>query len=152
VDAADAIAGLERISKAINLATRLAVSDGMKLTQKLARANAPMGTRSGSTPGALRRSILGKGPTPDGLATWTGKMGPTVIYGRIRELGGMIVPTHAPILHWVNNAGNSVYAMHSDQKLGSSSKPYLKPAVMVVRTRFQAMAERRWAVALLAGK
>lgn len=62
-------------------------------------AHAPVGVGGNSTnaPGDLRRSIIVTGPVPapDG---WAGEVGPTMIYGRQRELGGPIFPKSASAL------------------------------------------------------
>jgi phage gpG-like protein len=39
--------------------------------------------------GTLRRSITVKGPHPLGLGRWEAQIGPTAVYGRIQELGGV---------------------------------------------------------------
>jgi phage gpG-like protein len=38
--------------------------------------------------GKLRQSVTVKGPTPAGKNSWEAQIGPTMIYGRIQELGG----------------------------------------------------------------
>jgi len=52
-------------------------------------------------------------------------VGPTVIYGRIRELGGTIRPVFKRWLRWMNDAGEYVFAKVSVQV----PRPYLRPAV-----------------------
>lgn len=57
----------------------------------------PRGTPTPSAPGeppslvtgTLRRSITVKGPTPLGRGRWEAQIGPTAVYGRIQELGGV---------------------------------------------------------------
>ncbi|MFD0393333.1 hypothetical protein ACFQ3Z_15995 [Streptomyces nogalater] len=39
--------------------------------------------------GTLRRSITVKGPAPLGTGRWAASIGPTAVYGRIQELGGV---------------------------------------------------------------
>ena len=51
-------------------------------------------------------------------------IGPTVIYGRIQELGGIILPVHAKILSWVDN-GVRIFA----KRVQIPARPYLRPAV-----------------------
>lgn len=51
-------------------------------------------------------------------------VGPTVVYGRIHELGGEIVPVTAKFLSWVNDAGERIFA----KKVIMPARPYLRPA------------------------
>lgn len=51
-------------------------------------------------------------------------VGPTVIYGRIQELGGVILPVHAKLLSWVDN-GKRIFA----KRVQIPARPYLRPAV-----------------------
>lgn len=51
-------------------------------------------------------------------------VGPTVIYGRIQELGGVILPVHAKVLSWVDN-GERVFA----KMVHLPARPYLRPAL-----------------------
>jgi len=52
-------------------------------------------------------------------------VGPTVIYGRIQELGGIIKPVHAKMLSWVNEAGERIFA----NLVHIPPRPYLRPAL-----------------------
>jgi len=47
-----------------------------------------------------------------------------VIYGRIHELGGIILPVHAKMLSWVDN-GKRIFA----KRVQIPARPYLRPAV-----------------------
>ncbi len=51
-------------------------------------------------------------------------VGPTVVYGRIHELGGIIKPVHAKMLSWVDN-GIRIFA----KLVQMPARPYLRPAV-----------------------
>ena len=95
-------AALDAIVKANDAATRAATAKGAHLieaeTKKaLTTYSHPKGTPTPSPPGRppaivtgqLRRSIKVEGPTRAGVATYQAKIGPTAIYGRIQELGGM---------------------------------------------------------------
>lgn len=53
------------------------------------------------------------------------RIGPTVIYGRIHELGGVILPVFAKMLHWVDESG----AHHFAKKVVMPARPYLRPAM-----------------------
>lgn len=48
--------------------------------------------------GDLRRSIQVEGPIPAGAGSWSAMVGPTVIYGRIQELGGQTGRGHSVTL------------------------------------------------------
>lgn len=58
----------------------------------------------------------------------SGKVGPTVIYGRIQELGGTIYPRQAKMLHWVDATGS-----HFARHVTLPPRPYLKPGVEIVK-------------------
>ena len=51
-------------------------------------------------------------------------VGPTVIYGRIQELGGVVLPVHAKLLSWVDN-GKRIFA----KRVQIPARPYLRPAI-----------------------
>lgn len=52
-------------------------------------------------------------------------VGPTIIYGRIQELGGVIKPVTAKRLHWVDEKGQH----HTALAVTLPARPYLRPAV-----------------------
>ncbi len=52
-------------------------------------------------------------------------IGPTVLYARIHEYGGVIVPRNAPMLSWINNQGERVFA----NAVHIPARPYMRPAV-----------------------
>lgn len=51
--------------------------------------------------------------------------GPSVVYGRIQELGGTIKPVHAKMLHWISDTGEHIFA----NVVHLPPRPYLRPAV-----------------------
>jgi phage gpG-like protein len=51
-------------------------------------------------------------------------VGPTVIYGRIQELGGIVKPVFAKLLSWVDD-GVRIFA----KMVQIPARPYLRPAV-----------------------
>lgn len=94
------LAALTEYKAAMWAATGRAVADGLhaierdtkdELTRFTHTAGQPTDSAPGDPPalvsGQLRRSIRVAGPTVDGR-TWTGSVGPTIVYGRIQELGG----------------------------------------------------------------
>lgn len=52
-------------------------------------------------------------------------VGPTVVYGRIHEFGGIIRPVKAKMLSWVDDAGKRIFA----NIVHMPARPYLRPAV-----------------------
>lgn len=52
-------------------------------------------------------------------------VGPTVVYGRIQELGGIIRPIKAKMLHWVDAEGKDAFA----NMVTLPARPYLRPAM-----------------------
>ena len=145
IDVADTIAGFEMLIDRVNAATEGIVGDALHLIQLAAMRNAPIGTPGNSTnpPGDLARSIDVDGPYGgDGL--WAGEVGPTVIYGRQRELGGDIYPRTAKALHFWR-FGEEVYTRHVYQ----APEPYLAPAEAESLPAIQTMADERIAAAIL---
>ena len=52
-------------------------------------------------------------------------VGPSVIYGRIQEFGGVIKPVTAKMLHWVDEGGQH----HQANSVTIPARPYLRPAI-----------------------
>lgn len=52
-------------------------------------------------------------------------VGPSVVYGRIQELGGTVKPVSAKLLHWVNEQGEHRTA----KEVTLPARPYLRPAI-----------------------
>ncbi|MCZ2155737.1 MAG: HK97 gp10 family phage protein [Bryobacterales bacterium] len=52
-------------------------------------------------------------------------VGPSVVYGRIQELGGTVKPVFAKMLHWVDESGEHHFA----NEVTLPARPYLRPAV-----------------------
>jgi phage gpG-like protein len=75
--------------------------------------------------GTLRRSIVMEGPVRTGLGTATARVGPTVVYGRIQELGGTITAKNAPYL--MISFPDGGFAQVTQVTL--PPRPFLEPAV-----------------------
>src|ERR1035437_4806320 len=73
-------------------ATEDSVKEGADKVTELARAKIKTGS------GKLAESILTTGPSPTGATSFEALVGPTVVYGRIHELGGVIHPKDHPYL------------------------------------------------------
>lgn len=88
----------------------------------------PAGTPTPSQPGqppslvsgALRRSITTQGPTLDG-DDWVVSVAPTIVYGRIQELGG--------------TAGRGAQL---------PARPYMAPAWAALPARLQTIMQQAW--------
>lgn len=102
---------LEGMVASVNAATRVATAQASHLLEReikktLATTSHPRGTPTPSDPGeppslvtgTLRRSITVKGPVPLGIGRWEAQIGPTAVYGRIQELGGVTGRGHAATL------------------------------------------------------
>jgi hypothetical protein len=48
----------------------------------------PVGEPPAWVTGSLARSVEAEPPRPEGRWVWTARVGPTIVYGRIQELGG----------------------------------------------------------------
>ena len=96
------IGALEGMVASLNKATKTATAQAAHLLEReikttLATTSHPRGTPTPSNPGeppslvtgTLRRSITVKGPVPLGMGRWEAQIGPTAVYGRIQELGGV---------------------------------------------------------------
>lgn len=105
------VAALDAIVKANDAATRAATAKGAHLIEaetkkRLTSSSHPKGTPTPSSPGEppslvtgqLRRSIKVQGPTRIALGTYEARIGPTAVYGRIQELGGVTGRGHATTL------------------------------------------------------
>ncbi|MEU0818968.1 hypothetical protein [Streptomyces mirabilis] len=111
---------IEGLATSLNYATRTATAQASHLLEAeikktLSTSSHSRGTPTPSSPGeppslvtgTLRRSITVKGPHPLGLGRWEAEIGPTAVYGRIQELGGVTGRGHATTL---------------------PARPYVKPA------------------------
>lgn len=104
-------AAFESLAVSLNQATRTATAQASHLLEReikqtLSTSSHPRGTPTPSSPGeppslvtgTLRRSITVNGPHPLGLGRWEAQVGPTAVYGRIQELGGVTGRGHATTL------------------------------------------------------
>jgi len=140
VDTSAAVAALTQLAVLIDAATKDGVADGADLVQGLGRTYAP------HLSGELASSITITGPAATGPAEYTAKVGPTMVYGRIREIGGAIPGrkgmTH-PFLRW-SYGGHWVFK----HKVHQHGAKYMLHAVEDVRPQFRSIVARRWANAI----
>lgn len=117
-------------------ATRVAVGKGAHLIEEKAKLELTTSSHKKGTPtpsapgeppslvsGTLRRSVTVQGPTSFG-AGFTASAGPTSIYGRIQELGGVTGRNHATTL---------------------PARPYMAPAVDAAGPELQSLFREAWA-------
>lgn len=96
------MAAIDELVAAADIGAREATGKGAHLIEaetkkKLAQSSHSKGTPTPSAPGqppslvtgGLRRSIRVQGPRKVGPGAWESQTGPTAIYGRIQELGGV---------------------------------------------------------------
>ena len=117
---------IDRLILLLDSATSEGVAKSAEAVREKAAALAPKGVEGNSTdpPGHLAQSILVSGPVGGG-GEYAAQVGPTVVYGRQRELGGPIFPDVAPLL--VFTKFGTVYRVASVYQKG---EPYLRPAVL----------------------
>lgn len=135
-------AALDALVAAAGEATKLAVVKGGHLIQaetqkKLTSSSHKKGTPTPSQPGEppslvtgqLRRSIRVDHPNRGGEGIWSTRIGPTAVYGRIQELGGVTGRGHATTL---------------------PARPYLAPALeaAISSGRLGDVFDEAWRVAL----
>lgn len=116
ITVAATVAGLTLLGERFEEATRQVAADAAHIVQARAMVEAPVGTPGNSTnyPGDLRRSIEVQGPHDMG-GEYVALVGPTVIYGRQRELGGDIYPKVARLLRFTK-FGDTVFTAHVYQE------------------------------------
>ena len=135
-------AALDRLVAAAVQSTPVAVAQAAVIVQGRARDNASHRPGPNVISADLRRSIITgagatAGPMVPGVARlgpflWSSVVGPTVIYGRIQELGGHVYPHHMArsgsgrpgMLSWIVD-GRRIYARH----VYIPARPYLSPAL-----------------------
>jgi hypothetical protein len=134
---ADAIHRMrDRLDKAVKQAT----SDALYMVERKAIANTYIVFRhpTGRLAGSFRIE-----PVRRSDGGWTGRVGPTVIYSRIQELGGEIFPKRAKFLHWVDETGS-----HFARHVTIRKHPYLKPAAEEVKGTLSDLYRARLTAAL----
>ncbi len=146
---------LAELAQRMDRATDVGVDDGLTLVQEeatrlLTEKTHPPGTPTPSVApeppalisGALRRSIRAR-RDPSSGGVHRGRIGPTIVYGRIQELGGTIVPKVAKQLSWLTAEG-----WRHAMSVRLPARPYMKPAVTTsrprVRSRFVELWRQAW--------
>jgi phage gpG-like protein len=100
-----------------------------RLGEKSHQRGTPTPSGAGEPPalitGNLRRSITVEGPVPLSPNSWRGSVGPTAIYGRVQELGGVTGRGTLP------------------------ARPYLRPSYEELLPEIRAIFEAAWTEAIL---
>jgi hypothetical protein len=136
IDASATIAALTVLSGRFEADAKQVTEMALEQVRNLGALWAPAGIPGNSTnaPGDLKRSIDISPIVRIREGEYTGRVGPTVIYGRQRELGGHIYPRRARVLHFWK-FGQEVYTHHVYQP----PHPYMKPgraaALPIIRAR-----------------
>lgn len=148
VDDSACQAALDRLILAVNHTNPQIAREGAYAVKGAAQLDAPR------LDGDLAESIVVTGPYPTSATSAEAKVGPTVVYGRQRELGGPIDPKpgHRYLaFFWPDGPpylphlpDGRVLVRHVHQ----TGRPYLKPAVAATRRLYLAIARRRWADAI----
>lgn len=145
-----AIAALAKIAAQVKASLPAVVAEGSEVIQTNARAELAKRPPSrwdvpGRVPGRLAASIRTFTPYPSGVNEWSARTAPTVIYGRLQELGGHIYPVRAAYLHWYAN-GTEFFRKH----VYVPGRPYLEPGLQVSLPQLYEVAEKTWGEALVA--
>lgn len=140
VGVAELVHALERLAVQADEATRLATATAAheveaETKRLLGLTSHRKGTPTPSSPGeppalvtgTLRRSIHVEGPIRVGVGTWQAGIGPTVVYGRIQELGGSCGKGHAARL---------------------PARPFMNPALRSLEPRLGEIYRTAWRRAL----
>lgn len=139
-------AAIDAILERVQAATDAGVDDGLALIQQGAQRNLtyfthPPGTPTPSAPGdppalisgALRRSIKVR-RTKRGPGVYEGRVGPTIVYGRIQELGGRL-------------GQNPRHGMWRSPGF-LPPRPYLRPAVFNAAPKIRKLLVDAWTRAI----
>ena len=142
------IAGLDLLGQRIEDATRQIAADMGHILQAELMKTAPVGTPGNTTnaPGDLRRSMDFEGPYGSGAA-YTGRVGPTVIYGRQRALGGPIYAKVAPAL--VFTKFGVIYRIAPPKFVTQMPNPFMQRAYMQSMGKIELDARARVTEAIL---
>lgn len=150
---ADALHAIDTLIERLDLATQDLVSTAARQVQNEARIRAAK--LSGENAASIEiDAAKNSGPrygmtgVPLGRYAWSRLVGPTTVYGRIREIGGPIpgrgkTMSH-PYLRWWWN-GRPVFK----RRVYQHGKPYLRPAVENLERTYLGLATRKWGQAIL---
>ena len=141
-DIAATLVGLGDLQQRVHDAVSQSVEDALHTLRDTAMPLAPIGDPGNSTnnPGDLAYSIKVEGPLGD-VGVYEGWVGPTVIYGRMRELGtppGGLRPVYGKYMVF-----EKYYTLRFAKIVHQPPQPYMKPARELARPRIDFDVNRR---------
>lgn len=145
ITVARTLLGMDALAVRMESAIKQITADAAHIVQTQSMMEAPVGVTGNSTnaPGDLRRSIDVQGPVGGG-GTYHARVGPTVIYGRQRELGGPIYPQRAAALRF-EKFGTVYYS----QRVFQTANPYMLRGEAAAIPQIDAVARERVARAIM---
>lgn len=129
------IKAIERLTSRVAQAAQKATEQASLELESRARRNASRRPGPMVRTGTLRRGIRAH-PVIRVGDVFIGRVGVSVLYGRIQELGGVIRPRRAKMLSWVGPDGKRRYA----RQVRIPARPYFRPAYVDTRARFRSIA------------
>jgi hypothetical protein len=128
-------------------ATSDAVEAGIEIVHAAAVVNTTIVFREWT--GALADSIEIEEPVRTGAHSWQARTYPTIVYGRIQELGGEIVAENATgFLWWEGFRSDGSFGLIKKHSVYLPPRPYLQPALDESREAMRSAASDAWASAI----
>ena len=130
-DVSGMLGGLSVLARRVEDHTVNATARGIAVIQTQARMNASSG-RPGliMRSGDLVRSITNTPVKQTSPGTWMAQTAPHVVYGRIQELGGTIVPKAGDDwLTWIGVRSDGTVGLIRKKSVTLVPRPYLGPAL-----------------------
>ena len=132
--AGDAYRRMKRAAQVAEATIKGAVRKASSRVVRQAKINARQTLNTtGQSKGFLSRSITTSDVPGRGVRDFAQAVGPTAIYGRIHEFGGVIKPVKAERLMWRAPDGSFRTAM----SVTIPARPYLKPALETVQPQIE---------------
>lgn len=131
---------LDDLKQRMHVANSRATASGIAAVQRRSKEAASGAPGPKVITGRLRDSIWVEGPEPSGDSRFSAKVGPTVIYGRIQELGGTIVPKTKKTLFWIGDDGQPHFAM----RVTLPPRPYMRPGLSSAMPEIQDAYASEW--------
>ena len=128
-------ASVDALIVAVRDATRMGVVAGGAEIEGVAKRLVPV------LSGDLRRSITTSPAEALGPGTYSVQVEPDIVYGRIIERGGTIVPkTDGGVLSWIGPDGSRLFA----KKVTIQPHPYMRPSVDISGSAVRAAITVWW--------
>lgn len=128
--AGDALKRMERAAKVARTSVMRAVRKAATRVQRQAKINVRQTLNTtGQSKGVLSRSITTVDVPGEGMSDFAMAVGSGMIYARIHEYGGVIVPVHAQKLVFPHKDGGLAFV----DSVTIPARPYLNPALDACR-------------------